>query len=380
MSEYQYYEFQAVDRPLTDVEVRELRAVSSRADITPTRFVNEYSWGDFKGRPEKWMERYFDAFLYLANWGSRQLMLRFPADALDLETAQRYCPGQDARAWAHDGFVILSFDLDEEGEDSFDDDGSGWLASILPLRAEIAGGDHRALYLAWLLLVQAEYTDEDEPEPPVPPGLATPSAALAAFRDFLRIDPDLVQVAAERSAALPAAPQPDEVRTWLESLPDAERVDMLTRVAAGQERQVRTELLRRLQASRDVPPADEAAPPRTAQELLDAAEQIAEERERVRAQAAAREKARREREAAAARALHLDRLAPREEETWGQVDALVASKQPKSYDQAVSLLKDLRDLAARDEREAAFAARLQGLREAHAKKSGFLERLKKVFR
>jgi hypothetical protein len=49
MSEYQYYEFRAVDRPLDDRQMRELRAVSSRAVITPTSFTNEYNWGDFKG-------------------------------------------------------------------------------------------------------------------------------------------------------------------------------------------------------------------------------------------------------------------------------------------------------------------------------------------
>lgn len=49
MSEYQYFEFQAVDRPLTQAEMRQLRAVSTRATITATRFVNSYTWGDFKG-------------------------------------------------------------------------------------------------------------------------------------------------------------------------------------------------------------------------------------------------------------------------------------------------------------------------------------------
>jgi hypothetical protein len=37
MSEYQYYEFAAIDRPLTRVEMTELRAVSPRAVITPIR-------------------------------------------------------------------------------------------------------------------------------------------------------------------------------------------------------------------------------------------------------------------------------------------------------------------------------------------------------
>ena len=35
MSEYQYYEFQAIDRPLTKPEMAELRALTSRATITP---------------------------------------------------------------------------------------------------------------------------------------------------------------------------------------------------------------------------------------------------------------------------------------------------------------------------------------------------------
>ncbi len=49
MSEYQYYEFQAIDRPLTAKEMSELRSYSTRARITPTSFVNDYSWGSFKG-------------------------------------------------------------------------------------------------------------------------------------------------------------------------------------------------------------------------------------------------------------------------------------------------------------------------------------------
>ena len=78
MSEYQYYEFQAVDRPLSRDELAAVRALSTRATITPTRFVNEYQWGDFKGDPLTLMARYYDAHLYFANWGTHRLMLRLP--------------------------------------------------------------------------------------------------------------------------------------------------------------------------------------------------------------------------------------------------------------------------------------------------------------
>ena len=57
LSEYQYYEFQAIDRPLTQSQIQELRRYSTRATITPTRFVNEYHWGSFKGNPVAWMEK-----------------------------------------------------------------------------------------------------------------------------------------------------------------------------------------------------------------------------------------------------------------------------------------------------------------------------------
>jgi hypothetical protein len=40
MSEYQYYEFRTVDRPLTKQEMGKLRALSTRTEITSTSFVN----------------------------------------------------------------------------------------------------------------------------------------------------------------------------------------------------------------------------------------------------------------------------------------------------------------------------------------------------
>ena len=91
MSEYQYYEFQAVDRPLDAAEQAELRALSTRARITATSFVNHYEWGDLKADPRRLMERYFDLFLYLANWGTRRLSIRLPARLVDVSALKRFC-------------------------------------------------------------------------------------------------------------------------------------------------------------------------------------------------------------------------------------------------------------------------------------------------
>jgi hypothetical protein len=102
MSEFQYYEFVAVDRPLTSMERGELRALSTRARITPSSFVNDYQWGDLRGDPRVWMERYFDARLHLANWGARRIVLRLPCAAVRVccigraQVEWRSCLAEDA--------------------------------------------------------------------------------------------------------------------------------------------------------------------------------------------------------------------------------------------------------------------------------------------
>lgn len=94
MSEYQYYEFLAIDRPLNKQEMGELRDLSTRATITPTHFVNHYDWGSFKGDPLTLVEKYFDVFFYYASWGTHHLMLKIPRRLLDLETAMLYSIGE----------------------------------------------------------------------------------------------------------------------------------------------------------------------------------------------------------------------------------------------------------------------------------------------
>jgi hypothetical protein len=376
VSEYQFYEFQAVDRPLTPDEMRTLRGYSSRATITPSRFVNEYHWGDLKGNPYAWMERYFDAFLYYANWGTHELMLRLPRRSLDLDLAQRYCVSDDHASVSESGdHVILSFSSEHEGDEWLEED-DGALGSILPVRAEIASGDHRALYLAWILAAQSGELGDDEPEPPVPPGLRSLTAAQQAFCEFLRVDEDWIAVAAERSPAMHAEPGGDELRAWIAALPDAEKTALLVRVAEGEGAMVGAELVRRLRAENRPSAADDE--PRTVGELFEAAERREAERRRKAAERAAREKARADAAKAAARSKHLDTLVGRENELWAQVEELIATRLPKRYDEAVQLLADLRDLAARGGREDQALARIEDLCMRYAKRPAFIQRVRKA--
>ena len=51
--EYQYYEFQAIDCPLTKAEQKYVQSLSSRVRPTATRAVFTYSYGDFQGESSR---------------------------------------------------------------------------------------------------------------------------------------------------------------------------------------------------------------------------------------------------------------------------------------------------------------------------------------
>lgn len=377
VSEYQYYEFQAIDRPLTDGEQGTLRRYSSRATITSRRFVVDYSWGSFKGDAAEWMEEYFDAFVYLANWGSRELMLRVPRSVLSPEKAKGYCTGESATARAKGDHLVLGFQSEDEEGGEWIHEQNNTLASLLPLRSELTSGDLRALYLAWLRCAQLGELDDGDAEPPCPPGLGDLSAALEAFADFLRLDRDLIEAAA---AASPKLSKTDDaaLERWVAALPESDKTSILVRLVGGADAHLRGELLRRFRESQVSEAPAAAFKTRTVGELREAAQARAEERRREEAELAAREEARREREAAKARDYHLTALAKREGEAWRTLDELIATKQPNKYDEAVALLRDLRDVCVRAGRQGEAATRIDRLCEEHARKGTFIQRMRKA--
>lgn len=271
VSEYQYYEFLAIDRPLTDRQISELRELSTRAEITHTSFTNTYEWGNFRGDPLAMVEEYFDAHLYLTNWGTRQLVLRLPLRLLDLETAQQYCWAEPAEAYQTDDHLVLNFYREDPDED-FVHGGEGVLGPMVPIREQLAAGDYRALYLAWLLQIQDGEFGDSATEPPVPAGLGDLTGALQGFVDFLRIDPDLVAAAAQNSDSIrPAGADPQQVAGWVAALPTAEKDATLIRLLTGDALAATAELRRRHQRI-DGPAIATGPARRTVGELLDAAE------------------------------------------------------------------------------------------------------------
>jgi hypothetical protein len=289
-------------------------------------------------------------------------------------------PNSTARASRHRrgpkaSLSSLDFCSQEEGGD-WEEDGQGWLSSLIPLRADIAGGDYRALYLAWLLCAQGGELEDDASEPPCPPGLRTLSAPLRAFADFLRIDTDWIEVAAVGSSPLVVLGLGEDFQRWVSALPDSEKTALLVDLVKGGESHIRAQLRRRFRAAVEGTTHSGTSPqPRTVADLLVSARRHGEERRRKEAERQARERARREREAAVAREKYLAGLAQREPEVWARVDALIATRRPGDYDQAVQLLKDLRDLGLRSGRSTEIQAHIRQLQDQHANKPSFLRRL-----
>jgi hypothetical protein len=376
VSEYQYYHFLAIDRPLDDGQREELRALSSRAEITAHSFVNEYNWGDLRGRPEELMERYFDAFLYFANWGSRRLMLRLPRDVADAKVLGQYLYTDVASVIETAEYVIISLSVDPE--DSLDDwtEPASQVAALGRVRSDLAAGDLRLAYLAWLLAIQWDEVDEEDVEPPVPAGLGRLNGPLRAIADFLSIDEDLLAEAATASPALKKADDRVAIAGWIADLPDAEKNALLNRVAAGEGGSVQTSMLRRFHASR--PAADAPPGQRTVGELLDAADARRAAREAAEAERIHRQAEHEKAVRAAAYAKRLDDFATRENEVWLQIDALIEAKNTSAYDSAVALLVDLRALAERLHRQQEFGESMRALRARYSRRPGLLDRLAKA--
>ncbi|WP_158846680.1 hypothetical protein [Saccharothrix deserti] len=386
MSEYQYYEFLAIDRPLDDDEQAEVRSASTRATITATSFVNEYHWGDFKGDSTRWMERYYDAHLYVANWGTHRVMFRLPSDLLDPDVVDEYCVDDHLSAWTADEFIVLDFiSEDHAGEFDFGYDADALLSAIVGVRAELAAGDLRPLYLAWLAAYGVWERDEDafdreaddDVEPPVPPGLGTLTAAQRALADFLRLDDDLLATAARTSPPLGRiADDPGDLTAWVTRLSVAEKDRILERVVQGEAARVRMELLRRFRD--DTAPATPAPTRRTVGDLLDDAARRRADRQRQLDTQRAEDEAHREQARALARERRLDELADEEDAAWSRVDALIATRKPAEYDAAVTLLTDLQGLAEREDRYDTFTLRTIALRQTHARKPSLIERLNRA--
>lgn len=377
MSEYQYYEFQAVDRPLTPEQMGKLRALTTRAVITANSLTNTYTFGDFRGNPRKLMESYFDAHVYVSNFGIVTLMLRLPRAVLTKDMLAPYTfEGLDW--WTTDEHIILEWQRDGEPPDEWVD-GEGWMAQLLPIRDELVRGDYRSLYIGWLYSIVGASGDDDDGnlgdsrrEPPVPAGLGSLTGSQFALAEFLGVSGDLLAAAAEASPELPKQGVSDvKVDAWVAQLPEPEVRAIVARLIDGAGLRMQAELQSRYFRARNEstpgPQADAAESRRTAGELLAQAERTEQERKRREA-----EERRRKRRA------HLSGLVPRFPELWATMNTLAEEKKASSYDKITTLLVDMRDAYAEADRRPDFDAEFTRFIGVHGIRAALVRRLKEV--
>src|SRR6185437_7995531 len=228
MSEYQYIGFRAAEKPVGDKDREYMRKQSSRAEITPWSFDNEYHYGDFRGDALNMLRRGYDIHLHYANFGIRTLLIRLPHNLPETPGANPY--------FVEDG---LEFEKDKQGQGGIlsispyheaGDQEELWdvheiLDRLVPLRAEILEGDLRPLYLAHLAIMSdGEHDPEESTEGPVPAGLGKLTPAQRALAELFGLSDALIAAAAEDNPEQPGQEDPRALQArWLESLPHATR-------------------------------------------------------------------------------------------------------------------------------------------------------------
>lgn len=266
MSEYQYYEFMAIDKPLTEAEQSKMRKISSRAQVTSKNASFVYNYKDFPGNAEKILEQHFDAMLYVSNFGDRKLMFKFPSNIINLDLLKPYTIPYMVSASVKNDSVILDIDWnDEEGGGDWIE-GEGWLPSLALLRQDVMKKDFRLPYLAWLKAAAEDEHDDyqDLTEPSVPNNLHDLSTSLKDFVELFEINKHLLKAAALNSQKGNTLIE-NNLEKCITQLSPGERDNFLIRLAKG-EPNVDVHLINRLHELAEKTDCQSAAP-RTVAEI-----------------------------------------------------------------------------------------------------------------
>jgi hypothetical protein len=357
MSEYQYYEFAAIDGPISDEGLKYARGCSSRANVSRVRWQNTYHFGDFHGSVDTLL-KYYDAHFYIANWGTVRLGLAFPKDAITAETIQPYLRGgeryeETLTFKAIGNRCIVWWERNEEGG-WWETGGEGIIDQLIGIREELMRGD--------------DPKDGAVLMPPIPAGLDQLSPALTALIEHFPLDRDALTVAAGLSQASTTNRIP--IAAVLEKLSVSEMRALLTRVAEGGGSGVMTEL-NRLTYPRVQLTAGQAM---KCTDLAAKTIQTREARRKKEAEAAA---AQRKREAEQ-RKQHLASILQRADTIWSGLEPLMDQKIASAYDQVAVQLQELRDAYTQAGDIGGFQQKLSGFRLRYSNRPAMLRRIEKL--
>lgn len=399
MSEYQYYEFLALDKPLTRQQQAEVRAFSTRASISSTRFVNEYHWGNFKGDPVHLLAHYYDVMLYFANWGTRRFMVAYPGGTTEAAWWRHATKGlkNSVEVTHRNERIILDFSSDS---DEYDDDvdyfeegeSSPWLAELLPLREDIMANDPRVVCLLQLAElstfmppvgrkpddIEEEELKWDEGGVPVsisrldvsvPAGLTDLPPAYQVLKKFLRVHPSLLATACQLNPGALGKPTPEQLSRFVAQLGQDEKDRIIGSLLGGEVDPTFHKVRRRWLSS--ARPDDGGAAEIMGGRLLGKAyehlrRELHQERERKQQEA---ERALRDYESG------LRKQVRQKDSIWTRVEGALDLKPRAAYDEAIEDLKTLHDISIVEGTLEEFLRRLDRLSSRYVKRTAFRSRL-----
>jgi hypothetical protein len=348
MSEHQIVKFRAIDRPLSDKQLKFMERQSSRAEFTRWEFGVDYHYSSFRGDVDGMLRNGYDIFLMYSNYGCCEIRMRLPHGLPFPNNVWSRYLNSDWLNWSADkvgnaGILKLAPYLEVGADEIWEFD--EFLDATAKLREMLIAGDLRVLYVLWLCGAMSSSDDVEEGmEPPVPHGLATLPRQIVELLAFFDADPLLVKAA---SLGVPAFKAPgsqvDSANAWLTTLTDSGRAEIIHRLLAEDPIALKAELLSEI---RDCQPAVNwpvEQPSRTIAQLLQVCEQLRQkEEEKQKRQAVA--KAKREADKAEKqRQARMTEMKAAPESWLTKASKLVELRGTDNYREAASILADLRD-------------------------------------
>ncbi|PCI35164.1 MAG: hypothetical protein COB50_05605 [Thiotrichales bacterium] len=149
MSEYQYYEFCSIQKPLSQQARQVMQSLSSRAVVGThgACYIYNYNYGDFRGNSSELLLKYFDIFFYISNFGCMELSFKFKQSQVNFEQIKAYCIQDIIICKEHNSHLLLDICINNEEGGGWID-GEGLLPKMLTLHDEIIAGNYDILELA----------------------------------------------------------------------------------------------------------------------------------------------------------------------------------------------------------------------------------------
>lgn len=345
-----------------------IRTYSSRVHPTSRRATFVYHYSDFPYDEVEVLNDFFDVMLYMANWGSRRFMMKFPAHLVSYEALKEYDIDasdeydQEIRVFKKGKNILVDMSLSFEGGEWID--AEGVLDEMLPIRNQVLHGDYRVLYLGWLHLA-SEHPDipEDLREPRLPANLNQLDYSLESFVNFWEIDQDLIQAASEKSEEEKIISD-DVLKSQIVHLSTEEKHQYLEELMDN-EVGAKNKLKKRLNELYQGPQKENQQQARLFSEIMEGM--------------AKQHKERMERERIAAEKAHLrkmERIGAQESKMWEEVGENAELKTAKGYEKATEILKELKMYHHFKKSQASFDLKLGGILDKYGRSVAFKRRMR----